>query len=277
VRIRTRLKRFPGAYKAYKFARYLTFQVRVAWFAWHDRSLDDSPVPVPPPRLRFRVHGALDAGSFMRTGATVAADVRRLTANAARDFDAFDRVLDFGCGCGRVLAHLTAGRAVSNGRFFATDIDKQAIAWCRSAMPGIDWRSNDAMPPLPYDDAMFDFVFSISVFTHLDEKMQQAWLVELHRVLRPGCLLLLTVHGEYVHSTLEESEQEILRRDGVLFVQGITGRLKLDGLPDFYQAAYHTKEYIAREWSTLFELVEHVPRGINAHQDAVLLRKRATA
>jgi hypothetical protein len=87
-------------------------------------------------------------------------------------------------------------------------------------------------------------------------------------------LVLLSVHGE---STFEHLEPLLLRRvveEGLLFRSGTTGRLKMDGLPDFYQVAYHSRAYIEREWSRYFEILSYVPRGINDHQDAVLLRKR---
>jgi len=42
------------------------------------------------------------------------------------------------------------------------------------------------MPPMSYEDNMFDFVYSISIFTHLPEDMQFAWLQELQRITKPG-------------------------------------------------------------------------------------------
>jgi hypothetical protein len=46
-------------------------------------------------------------------------------------------------------------------------------------------------------------------------------------------------------------------------------------LPDFYQTAFHTHEYIRREWSRHFEVVAIHAKGVGNHQDAVLVRKRA--
>jgi hypothetical protein len=64
-----------------------------------------------------------------------------------------------------------------------------------------------------------------------------------------------------------------LERDGFIFISGAKGRLKLDGFPDFYQTACHTKEYVKKQWSEYFEVLDYVERGINNHQDAVVLKK----
>ena len=120
---------------------------------------------------------------------------------------------------------------------------------------------------------MFDLVYGVSVFTHLDEKHQNDWLQELKRVTRPGSVLLLTVHGDLTTSGLSEEEIAVTRERGIFFKTFQTGRYKLDGLPDFYQTTFHTKEYVERVWSQFFEVVAYLPRGMNGHQDVVLLQR----
>ncbi|MEP6991736.1 MAG: class I SAM-dependent methyltransferase [bacterium] len=269
------LKRIPAVNVMYRATRFLTLQARVAFTDWRDGrdgTADETGFPLPPARLRHRVHGDVDAGSFIRTGQTVAADIADLVQAAGHSLSSFHDILDFGCGCGRVLRHMASSNP--QARVCGTDIDAQAIRWCEGHMPGVNWRANQFMPPLPWENGTFDFVFSISVFTHLNEGMQDAWLAELQRVSRPDALLLLTVHGESVHPSLPSEQQAALRHSGFAFWQGVTGRLKLDGLPDFYQSAYHTARYIEAEWSRFFRIIAIVPRGINKHQDAVLLQRR---
>ena len=270
-----RLKRFGVIHKPYRVLRFVVFQAQLAWAAVRDRMQfprAQRRIPLPPARLRYRVHGDLDAANFLSTGRTIAGNVRDLVASAGYDLAAFHNTLDFGCGCGRVLRHVAPMGL--RGRVCGTDIDGQAIAWCQVNIPGVEWRTNQFLPPLHWPDAVFDFVFSISVFTHLTRDMQNAWLGELCRVIQPGGLLLLTIHGDFVQQTLPGEQRTALRESGMLYLTGSTGRLKLDGLPDFYQTAYHTRAYVEAEWSKLFHVIEIVPRGINAHQDAVLLRKR---
>jgi ubiquinone/menaquinone biosynthesis C-methylase UbiE len=69
-----------------------------------------------------------------------------------------------------------------------TDIDKEAIAWCRAHLPYVRVSVNGPDPPLPYPDRNFDLVFNHSGFTHIDERRQDLWLTELLRVTRTGGL-----------------------------------------------------------------------------------------
>ena len=52
-------------------------------------------------------------------------------------------------------------------------------------------------PPLPFATESFDLVYSISVFSHLDEQLGDAWLAEVARVFVPGGVALLSVHGAH--------------------------------------------------------------------------------
>ena len=63
--------------------------------------------------------------------------------------------------------------------------------------------------------------------------------------------------------------------DGCLFKVVETGRLELDGLPDFYQAAFHTRAYVEQTWSRFFRIDRYVENGMNNDQDVVVLVKAA--
>ncbi|MBP9164129.1 MAG: class I SAM-dependent methyltransferase [Leptospiraceae bacterium] len=150
------------------------------------------------------------------------------------------------------------------------------MQWCQKAIAGVTWNNNEYIPPTQYSNNSFDLIYAISVFTHLDEKYQTAWLNELYRIASVGATLILTVHGEPIIETavLTPEQQATLQQVGFLYVSGTTGKFKLDGLPDFYQTSYHTQNYIERIWGSLFEIVAQVPRGIGSHQNAIILRKK---
>jgi SAM-dependent methyltransferase len=186
------------------------------------------------------------------------------------DFESFSDILDFGCGCGRVLTFLH--NASVPQRFYGVDIDSEAIAWCQRNLPFGVFKATQPDPPLPFGPKQFDFIYAISVFTHLDEAYQFAWLNELKRIARPGATVIATVHGSSTHSGLGPEEREIVSDKGILFSVGATGRFKADGLPDFYQTTYHTEQYIRMNWARYLRVREYIPRGMNAHQDLVVLQ-----
>src|SRR5579884_2554110 len=199
---RARLKRIRAIREPYQLLKFLAFQGRLARTTWADSRAgihDSGGLPVPPPRLRFRVHWGLDRESFLRTGSVLATDVANLTASVGYPLSQLSDVLDFGCGCSRVMRFLSGEAGTT--RFYGTDIDPEAIEWCAANIPNVRWTANDVDPPIPYSAERFDLVFSISVFTHLDEATQQRWLLDLHRIVRPGGIILLTVHGEHVYRT----------------------------------------------------------------------------
>lgn len=216
-------------------------------------------------KLRHRVHGTLDADSFMQVGARASRDIMAILKDADRDLSSFTGVLDFGCGCGRVLRYL---RGRTQSRFHGTDIDPEAIAWCRAHLPGLaQWDVNSHEPPLRYQAGAFDLIYAVSVFTHLDEARQFTWLEELRRVTKPGGLLILTVHGAAYDGKVAMPER------GILHKVRKTGMFRPGGLPDYYQSTYHTQRYVENEWSRFFTIRDYRERGMNNHQDAVLLRR----
>jgi len=129
------------------------------------------------------------------------------------------------------------------------------------------------MPPLPYAAESFDVIYCLSVFTHLNETMQDAWLAELRRVLQPGGLLILTVHGHNAAAILTPAEQLNLESTGFLHK---TSR-KLKGLvPEWYHTTWHSSVYITARLAKLFDDVSYVviPDGM---QDCVVASRSPSA
>lgn len=270
---RESLKAIKPIYTSYSVYRYLEFHLKLTIARLRDwvDSKDPAYTPVPPAKLRHRVHRRLDKVSFLQTGRILAQNIRDLCAMVDRDIYSFEHILDFGCGSGRVIRNFQD--APASCRLYGTDIDSELVNWCEEYLPHIQWSTNGYHPPLPFADNTFDLIYAISVFTHLNEEFQHEWLRELRRIAKPGATIILTVHGEYCINKLAPSYQNQIHSSGFMFSTGATGRLKLDKLPDFYQTAYHTQEYIRRVWSAYFDVVRYIERGINNHQDAVVLRK----
>jgi SAM-dependent methyltransferase len=118
------------------------------------------------------------------------------------------KILDWGCGPGRVIRHLP--EVINHScKFFGTDYNERSILWCTQNLPGIQFNLNTLEPVLPYTDNYFDVIFGLSIFTHLSEKLHYDWSSELLRVLKPGGLLLLTTQGDNfkVKLTAQELQQ----------------------------------------------------------------------
>jgi SAM-dependent methyltransferase len=224
-------------------------------------------LPLPPEDLRVRVTGVPSEVLFRSLGRRISADISAVLRAVDRPVDrAGLHILDFGCGCARVLRYLTVpGGAHLHG----VDVDAEAIAWCTANLPGTARFSTvGRRPPLPYPDVSLDVIFAVSVFTHLTEQDQKRWLPELRRVLKPDGVLLLTVLGR---TALQLAGPQLTKRvveAGVLYLDdGGTS-----GLPDWYQSCFHTEEYVRREWSDGFRVQAYLDAAVGQSQDAVVLR-----
>jgi SAM-dependent methyltransferase len=223
---------------------------------------------LPPALMRFKVRGSPSGHAFAAIGRACARHIGEALQTAGRDLATFRSILDFGCGCGGTLLWLKdlAPTATLSG----TDIDHGAIDWCRRNLPFGRFGTNEALPPLEYADASFDLVYAVSVFTHLDEEFQFRWLEELRRVLAPGGICLITLHGPGSWNEMPAGDEATLTSRGFVFVRTDVTR----GLfPDWYQIAFHTRSYVEKGFARYFDVVGFVPRGMANHQDVVVLQR----
>lgn len=243
--------------------------------------------PVPPEALRQRVHGATDLASFQLVGSIVSSDILKAIETRVTSTPG-SHILDFGCGCGRIITYF---RRASAAELYACDIDGEAIAWCRENLSDIaHFEQTMSSPPLPFADGFFDFVYSISVFTHLPEPMQMDWLAELRRITKPGGYVLLTTHGPHLLSPV--SDPVAIWSSPGRWLSTSVGRLKAatrlrrlrdagffylrhgtEGLPKFYGVSFHTHEGIRSRMGRFFEVETITHKGIANYQDLVLCRR----
>jgi SAM-dependent methyltransferase len=223
-------------------------------------------LPVPPAKLRYRVGAEADLDNFLIVGRRLECTIRGLVAQTGRRFESFKMVLDFGCGCGRVTRHFRQ----ENQTIVATDIDREAIEWCRDNLSEVaTFAVNAPAPPLEYPDSTFDLIYGISVFTHLPEDMATVWLAELNRVLKPDGLLVTSLLEEKdLIETLPDDVEALaeFKRSGFYY----TPRFGMEGLPGFYGVAFHRRDYVERAWSEYFKISMYEPRAINYHQCGVV-------
>jgi SAM-dependent methyltransferase len=230
-------------------------------------------MPDPGDELIARVAGGTDRASFYASGRQSVHELERTLATVERSLDSFDSILDFGCGCGRML--LWMGNLAASCALHGTDIDPEAVAWCQANLPYARVSANHADPPLPYPDGAFDLVFNHSVFSHLDEQRQDRWLGELQRVTRVGGFLVLSVHGEVALPQGAWQIRDRLERDGIAFLaESLPTEFPL---PDWYQNTWHAPWYVFEHWSKWFEVGAYLPGAALGLQDHVLLERREDA
>jgi SAM-dependent methyltransferase len=159
---------------------------------------------VPPRRLHFVGHADSD---FAGTGDEFLGHFVGLGGLSPQD-----RVLDIGCGIGR-MARPLAGflDAAGGGAYDGFDINAEGIAWCRAHYEAaghpefafvvadiFNTRYNPAGTQaaagftFPYDDGTFGFALATSVFTHLVEDAASRYVSEAARVLSDGGTLFAT-------------------------------------------------------------------------------------
>lgn len=146
-----------------------------------------------------------------------------------------DRVLDIGCGSGRIAAALA--NVLTTGRYEGFDVDKSRIAWAKEhiELPQFNFRHVDVKNGMysrgllrkkavdfafPYPDDSFDFAIATSLFTHLLADEASHYLAEVARVLDGTGTLFATffIVDEFAVSEVRAGNTRWLRqelRDGV--------------------------------------------------------------
>jgi SAM-dependent methyltransferase len=222
----------------------------------------------PPEALRVRVANTPQLVNFRVTGLQMFSQFAAAIGRHA-DASTIDTMLDWGCGCGRITPYFVKYSGI--GQIHACDIDVESISFCREHLSGATFRTIAPYPPTSYEDAMFDLVTGYSVMTHLTRETQSAWLQELRRILRPGALCLLTLHGEGAGEFLGPVFLKRLQEEGI---DDGTLDPALDSIAPagYYRAVYQSRDYTLRECSKFFEVLEYLDRGM-FFQDLIVLRR----
>lgn len=179
----------------------------------------------PPYSLRSFVGGARD---FDRVGRAFVDEAWSL-----RLFSRGSRILDLGCGCGRIARALAADRRVQalDVSYTGMDIDRASIEWCRRHITPLNHRYtfyqadcfNRSYNPkgstaadeyaFPHPDASFDLILLTSVMTHLLERDLYHYLAEASRLLAPGGVAYASF---FLFESLDEAAAGAVRR-GIRF------------------------------------------------------------
>jgi SAM-dependent methyltransferase len=201
-----------------------------------------------------------------------AAFYRKLRERYARHSDrplAKSRVLDFGCGWGRLTRFLA--RDVEPGNLYGCDPVEHILDVCRQTrVPGTFARSDFVPERLPFD-GQFDLAFAFSVFTHLSETSHEASLGALHAALRPGGILVVTIRPPaYLGISPPPGEARYVFHphpaEPSHFQYGGAGEMQ-------YGETVVTLPYVRERWSPRFELLDVDVLLGDLHQVMLTLRR----
>jgi SAM-dependent methyltransferase len=221
---------------------------------------------LPPREITQLAIGIRDPAAMDASGLVGVQSMESILAANGISLGELETILDFGCGCGRMLKHLQE----SGARLYGADYNPYLIEWCKRAVPSVEAVVRTEMSPgLPFKDAMFDLVVAVATFTHMDEAIQRPWMRELARVLRPGGVIYLSVHGAGRAAELAADLQARFISGQVVVVRpGLSGT---NGC-----AAYHPEAAVRGSFSAGLDVLAYVPGGArDVRQDAVLFRKQS--
>jgi SAM-dependent methyltransferase len=183
------------------------------------------------------------------------------------------RILDLGCGTGRVLRHFNGEAEVAE--FHGCDIHAPSIEWleANTTMP-VKLFVAPEHPPLPVPDGHYDLIFALSVFTHITDAWAD-WLLEIRRVLADDGVFLCTFQGSGMGESLRAApwhEEWSDRRFGMNVLNaGLTWE---DGGP----SVWHDPWWIRAHWGRAFAIEELRPYGFTTGDSTgpgiVMMRKR---
>lgn len=247
---------------------------------WGD-ARDQLVAPFPPAELMQVVSGLTSARDFALHGVSIFDALQKASPYPIKSFK---KVLDFGCGCGR-LARIFKGYS---GELVGCDIDERLVDWVQNNLYPMKAIQNFPNKPLPFLDNQFDLILSVSIFSHLNEESQHFYLEELARCTQSGGYLMLTIHGE---RAMERSidEPKIFEMIAVTDNQLSYARKRMaDNLYSFlvqeaghlttddykYGITFIPKNYLHKEWGKYFEIVDIVDGAIHDFQSIVVCRKK---
>jgi SAM-dependent methyltransferase len=243
-----------------------------------ERGPDDG-LPVPP-RSLFVGYGDSPA-SYLASGRDHYQAMMTILTSSGLELTETDRILDFGCAAGRMLRCFKDQAAVRE--IWGVDIRAEHILWCQQHLsPPFRFATTTTYPHLPFEDNSFGLIYAGSVFTHLGD-LEDSWLLELRRILRPGGLLYATVHDNHAISVVLASPPGHWLHESVLhrhiceleaqysFLATGFGMMSITIEPGNAQV-FHDRDFLGRRWGQLLDILSFHDEAY-AYQTAVLMRK----
>ncbi|CAI9121128.1 class I SAM-dependent methyltransferase [Brytella acorum] len=256
--------------------------------------IDGAHMPrFPPDDLQREIHGHSGEVS-LHEAHVFYREIKAYCSYVGRPVMPETRVLDFGCGWGRVTRLFM--KDVRPDNLFGVDSTSRFLIEARRCNPALNFLSCQLVPPLLMGDGTFDLITSWSVFSHLDEFLAGHWIREFHRLLRPGGIAILTTqsrrfigfcaemrarrasgmrleHGWYeacADSFTDEAHANS-RYEAGMFLHAAS--VQAPHPQAHYGEAIIPRNYVVKQWGSLFRLVEFLDNPVRLPQVMIVLQK----
>lgn len=204
---------------------------------------------------------------FFEDGANDARQIKDIAARfrIARTMAA----LEFASGYGRISRHLSSH--FSN--LTCADIHPGAVDFLRDHM-GLNAILSTDNPSKFEPGRTYDFIFVVSLFSHLPDYLFGPWLGRLYSLLNPGGLLMFTTNGE-----IAARKQPLLAQN--LDAESGFGFLKISDQPDLDFSIYgsstalpaYVKRRVTIDTQDKAKVVDFTPAAWWNTQDQWIIRK----
>jgi SAM-dependent methyltransferase len=243
----------------------------------------------PPDEIQRNIVGS-SGKHALGEGFNFYSEIKRYAANLGRPLTRDSRILDFGCGWGRMIRFFLKDIVADN--LYGIDVNSEMIDICLNTVRLGNYSAGKPEPPTEFDNNSFDVVYAYSVFSHLSESVHIKWVKELSRILKPGGILIVTVWGRNFiefcrslrgqnhefegHKALANSfldtEAAFADYDNGKFLYSATGGGP--ALPaSFYGEAVISPGYVKREWTKYLTFCDFVDDPAKFNQAVIVMQK----
>lgn len=252
--------------------------------------IGDIELPGFPPDA-FQLGSVGSAGEqTLREAFTFYREIKSYAENLGVALTHNSRILDFGCGWGRIIRFFL--KEVCADNLYGVDVHPQMIDFCQKLVRYGNYSMCNPLPPTEFPDEGMDVIYTYSVFSHLAEPIHIKWVEEFSRLLKPGGILVATTqprnfiefcrslrgktHEYHWHNALAgsflDTKASFEDYDNGKFLFSATG-----GGPElpnsFYGEALIPRGYVEREWTKYLILRDFVDDQNRLPQALIVMQK----
>lgn len=275
-----------------KYATHLSDQ---EWFEAIEKSVehpfvDGIELPGFPPEEIQRNSVGSSGRHALSEGFNFYSEVKQYAAKSGSPLTSDSRILDFGCGWGRMIRFFLKNVVTDN--LYGIDVDPEMIDICIKTVRHGNYSVVKPEPPTDFANNSFDVVYAYSVFSHLAEPVHIKWVEEFSRILKPGGILIVTTQArrfielcrslrgqnhefqwyQALANSFLDTEAAFADYDNGKFLYSPTGG-GATRPASFYGEAVISPGYIKREWTKYLTFCDFLDEPAKFNQAVIVMQK----